>query len=663
MLPKNNGGRVLVHRNFTLAFLSLCFAIGAMGGEALPMASYTTTSVSNELLFAGPQTVVTAARTEQPINQSPAAVTVITADELRRHGVVTLLDALRYAVGVNVAEFNGDVANISIRGLTSQVASTVLVLLDNRPLNDQLTGSLFWNIAPLLISQIKRIEVVSGPGSSLYGANAFNGVINIITKTPAELADGKSNLHVRTVLGGYKSDYDELIASAADRHDNSVALTFAYNHTGGFGSGGATGARDNYATPFIGIDAEHKLGKSDLRLQAGDVESSGNIYPSAAYFPAITSHNPYIVLRYEEPTGSNPFDARISYSDFKSTSENTNINQSHLFEGEVQKQNTLSHKNTMVYGLAWSHTVFHSDLVLPGEHYQDLFGLYAQDEQLFAKTWRVYLGLRFDDATAYGATFSPRITLLKQLGARQILRFAFGRAFQAPTLLGLYTHSSMSLGPGLTALSLGNPHLKPVTLSGFELDWRKEFGDSFVEINSYYNRVQNLIGVAPIAFQPSPPYPPGIPSTFQFMNMGNTNIYGLEFDSGFQITKNIRMQFNYAYNEEHPMNNAPNHQANLALDGILGDRWDGFVGIRFVGTSTIVGMGAPPAVAPAYVAMDLRLGYKLKRGKDPWRLDFIVHNLFADHHIEEPTSSPPPGMPAIITPIRTVAYLALSGRF
>jgi outer membrane receptor for ferrienterochelin and colicin len=125
---------------------------GLVKAGALPTTSYTTTSVSNELLFAGPQTVITAARTEQPITQSPAPITVITAEDLKRHGVVTLLDALRYAVGVNVAEFNANVANIAIRGLTSQVASTVLVLLDNRPLNDQLTGSFFWSSAPVLIS-------------------------------------------------------------------------------------------------------------------------------------------------------------------------------------------------------------------------------------------------------------------------------------------------------------------------------------------------------------------------------------------------------------------------------------------------------------------------------------------------------------------------------
>ncbi len=636
---------------------------GLVKAGALPTTSYTTTSVSNELLFAGPQTVITAARTEQPITQSPAPITVITAEDLKRHGVVTLLDALRYAVGVNVAEFNANVANIAIRGLTSQVASTVLVLLDNRPLNDQLTGSFFWSSAPVLISQIKRIEVVSGPGSSLYGANAFNGVINIITQSPRELATQRGNVRFRTILGGYKSDYDELIASIADRHDNAMALTFAYNHTGGFGSGGATGARDNYVAPIIGLDAEHRWNQSTLRLQVGDVEASGNIYPGDVNFPAITSHNPYIALRYEEPSRKDPLLIRLSASDFKSTSQNTNINQSHLFEGEVQKQNSLGHNGNLVYGAAWSHTVFHSDLVSPGKHYQDLFGLYIQNSFHFARTWTGYAGLRFDNATAYGSVFSPRVAVLKHLSHGQIARFSFGRAFQSPTLLGLYTHSLTPIGGGLSILSLGNPHLKPVVLDGFELDWRKDQHSGFIEVNSYYNRVRNLIGVGATAFQPSPPYPPGIPATIEFMNQGNASIYGLEIDSSFQLTDNLHLLCNYAYNNQHPMNNAPNHQAALALDASLGSRWQGFMGLRFVGTSTIAFPGMPKAVAPAYVAMDMRFGYQLKKGSDPLVLSLIVHNLFADHHFEEPVSPPSPGQPKAITPIRSMFYLELSGRF
>ncbi|CEK20113.1 TonB-dependent receptor plug domain-containing protein [Chthonomonas calidirosea] len=647
------------------AFTSVILLLPAF--KVFASSPLTQNAFNNELLFAGNQTVVTASRSKQPLVQAPAVVTVITGEQLQSYGAVTLLDALRYVPGVHVAEANAGVANVTIRGLNSQYANTLLVMIDNRPVNEQFTGGVFWQLVPILVSQIKRIEVVRGPGSVLYGANAYNGIINIITKTPQDLAKAGSNLQFRTVLGGYKSDYDELMASAADRYGNAFTLGFGYTHTGGFGAGGALGVHDNEAVPFISLDAQHKMASGMLRLQAGDLEYAGNFY-EILYLIGLHTHTTYTVLRYDEPSSKNPLSLRLSYNNFKAVSQSILIEQTHSFEGEVQKQNQIAKHHTLVYGFTWNHTTFHGDDIFPGRHVQDLFGVYAQDEWQLPQNWLAYLGVRFDNATVYGSNFSPRISLLKRLGSDQVLRVAYGSSFQAPTLLETYLNTPVPLAPGLTGWGLGNAKLKTVTLNGLEIDWRKELSKGYLEVNGFYNSINNLIGLQPISFAPSPPYPPGTPTKLMYENVGGATLYGVEIESELQLTRRLRGLLNYTFLDQQTNSHSafqgtftPNHIFNAAVDARLGGKWDAFVGFHAVGASRLSTFGVFTN-APAYANMDLRLGYQLRGGKEPLTLALIAHNLFGNRHIEQP---PPPasGLPAQVAPIGTAVYIALEGKF
>lgn len=650
---------------FGILFVVFWFCLG--NALAAPTTSLTGSSLGNELLFAGTQTVVTASRSKQPLNQAPAAVTVITADQLERYGIVTIPDALRYVVGMNVSEAGANVVNVTLRGFNSQYANTLLVMIDNRPINEQFTGGLLWESVPLLISQIDRIEIVRGPGSVLYGANAYNGVINIITKTPEGFANGaKSNLRYRTVLGGYKSDYDELLASWTDGQGNAFAFGFGYNHTGGFGSTAPTDMLDNYAVSLLNFDGEHKVGVGRIRLQTGYAQSTENFY-QVLYLTGMHIYNSSIALRYDEPHGPNPLMAWVSYTSFKLASAGSTEDETHTFEGEVQKQNSIGSRHTFVYGLSWNHTVLHSDIAYPGKHYQDIFGAYLQDEWKFLPGWIGYLGFRVDNATLIGTSFSPRISLLKNLGSRQTLRFAYGTSYQSPPLVNSYLDTAFPIAPGVTAATTGNPKLKTITLNGLELDWRQELPKGYLQLNSYYSFIRNIIGLVPTAFQPSPSFPPGTPSALSYANVSDATSYGFEIDSALKLAKNLDAHFNYAYNYEHLKNVAlagafaPNHMANLSLDADLGRHWEAFVGAHMVGATSLNSYGVISS-APAYINMDIRLGYRLREGKEPLTLALLVHNLFGDHHIELP---PPPtnGLPSQVTPLRTAVYITLSGKF
>jgi iron complex outermembrane receptor protein len=138
--------------------------------------------------------VTTAARTPQALIDTPASVYVITAEDIRRSGVTSIPEALRLAPGVEVARNSSSSWTISIRGFSSDLSNKLLVLIDGRSVYSPLFAGVFWDVQDTLLEDIDRIEVVAGPGGTLWGANAVNGVINIITKSSAETQGGYAEL-------------------------------------------------------------------------------------------------------------------------------------------------------------------------------------------------------------------------------------------------------------------------------------------------------------------------------------------------------------------------------------------------------------------------------------------------------------------------------------
>src|SRR5438093_456289 len=132
--------------------------------------------------------VVTAGVHASSEAKAPASLTVISADEIRLTGASTIPEILRRVPGVDVAEMNPSDTNVSIRGFNRRIANKVLVLVDGRSVYQDFLGGTFWPLVDVAVPDIARIEVVRGPGSALYGANAFAGVVNIITRTGEEAA-------------------------------------------------------------------------------------------------------------------------------------------------------------------------------------------------------------------------------------------------------------------------------------------------------------------------------------------------------------------------------------------------------------------------------------------------------------------------------------------
>lgn len=130
--------------------------------------------------------VTSVSKRPQKLSEAPAAVTVVTGEDIRRSGVTSIPEALRMVPGLHVAQIDGSKWAITARGFNSQFANKLLVLIDGRSVYTPLFSGVFWDVQDVMLEDIDRIEVVRGPGGTLWGANAVNGVINIITKPAAE---------------------------------------------------------------------------------------------------------------------------------------------------------------------------------------------------------------------------------------------------------------------------------------------------------------------------------------------------------------------------------------------------------------------------------------------------------------------------------------------
>lgn len=175
--------------------------------------------------------VVSVAKKEQRVFDSAAAVHVVTREEIRRSGLTTVPELLRLVPGVTVSRIDGSKWAVSVRGFTGRFANKLLVMIDGRSLYSRMFSGVFWDALGVPVAEIERIEVVRGPGASLWGANAVNGVINIVTRAAAD--------SMGTTLTAGAGLSDRWSADAAHGRATPAGALRLFGHSSGWdGAGG-----------------------------------------------------------------------------------------------------------------------------------------------------------------------------------------------------------------------------------------------------------------------------------------------------------------------------------------------------------------------------------------------------------------------------------------
>src|SRR5881409_1088709 len=163
---------------------AILLSIATASMPALAMAAEQQVTALEEILLLKEESVSIAAAHEQPISQAPSNVYVITDEDIRHSGATDLPTVLRRIPGMEVMQTTGAEFNVSVRGDNQTVANKLLVMVDGRSIYVDVQATVFWKLIPVTLPEIKRIEVLKGPAAAVYGFNAFDGIINIITKSP-----------------------------------------------------------------------------------------------------------------------------------------------------------------------------------------------------------------------------------------------------------------------------------------------------------------------------------------------------------------------------------------------------------------------------------------------------------------------------------------------
>ncbi|MBP8153676.1 MAG: TonB-dependent receptor [Nitrospira sp.] len=511
------------------------------------------TAISEELeLLKEEETVSIASRYEQPISEAPANVYVITDEDIRQSGSPDLPTILRRIPGLEVIQMSGAEFNVSFRGDNQVGANKVLVLVDGRSAYADIQGSLAgWRIFQITLPEIKRIEVLKGPAAAIYGFNAFDGVVNIITKSPDEMRG--------TTLQFGGGEYGTI--SSAAIHADTVGQ-FGYRLS--VGREQTQQWRNSKALAFrahkFNVHTQYALSNdSKLTVQGGLMDSNrfdGTI--SGTISQGTRPAQGYANVAYERPSfflrawwteftdvpdlAVNPMlsnflrlSNRSGGTDFPITTNTYNIESQHMLE--------LGAFGRLTYGANYRHNTVSSSFFDQFTR-EDRFGLYVQNEWRATTSLTITAGVRYDLDTFIHPTISPRVFLNYRLTNEHSLHASFSVGYRPPTLFESHAAliSTTTLPPPIPSLApspvRGSANLNPEQIVSYEVGYQGWFLRHRLRARAdlFFNHLSDLIRN-------------GGGAAGEFINGAEADIYGGEAGIELLATSWLSGFTNFSYEE------------------------------------------------------------------------------------------------------------------
>ncbi|MCK4305798.1 MAG: TonB-dependent receptor, partial [Candidatus Eisenbacteria sp.] len=588
------------------------------------------------------QVVVTASRREQRVRESPVAITVITSEDIVESGATNIPDMLRMVAGLDVMAPTASDFNVSARGFNSLLANKMLVLIDGRSVYMDFYGMIMWELLPIALEEIERIEVIKGPGSALYGANAFSGVINIITKSPQ---DGEGT-QVSARAGQYEA-YDASLLHTGINGKFNYKISTDWNGTNAWSDKERTSEKLAKFNGLLG----YQLGKAaELTLCGGLSDGTVEIFPPGR--SGLTDYDGWtrhVTLDYQRAALSVGFfwNGAKLYQDPRTTvpgTLSTNV-RTNTYDAELQHSLTLGAKHLLVWGGSFRVNTINWQL-LDTDHRQELYAGFLYDEFRPSDQFIISMGGRYDYHPLVKGHLSPQGSLLYSPHRNHTLRVSVGTAFRNPTFLESYWYLEVPQGPGMTMTMYGNEDLESETITSSELGYHVLLSRHVqAKADLFYNTVANFIHSQPAATFPSPPAPsPGIPWEITFVNSGKANAWGGEIGLVLLPADWFKAEANYSYQyledqeTHHQIESSPEHKlntrlrfksrnrlfANLQLHWVSQTTWDW---TTETGTLT-------SGLLPSYTLLNATVAY----GIIPDRLEIALaaFNLLDNRHQEHP---------------------------
>jgi iron complex outermembrane receptor protein len=608
------------------------------------------------------------AKQPQPLKQAPAAIQVVTGEDIRRSGASSIPEALRLADNLDVAQLSSSQWDISARGFnTSGFSDKLLVLMDGRSLYTPLLAGVIWNMQDYLLEDIDRIEVISGPGGTLWGANAVNGVINITSKS----AKDTQGLYTEAGGGNWLEDF------VGVRYGGTLATNVYYRVYGKYFDRGAevyadgTSAHDSWNRGQGGfrIDTDGSA-ENQFTLQGDIFGGDNNSTPGGEGTPNAegTSSGGDILGRWTH-----------TYSDDSDMSLQLYYDRTHLgapFQSagaipagnliddldtcdlDFQDRFPLGTWNNIVWGLGYRFThdvVQDAPLVafLPNTLDQNLYSTFLQDEIKLRENIFLTLGSKLEHNDYTGFEYEPSARIQWNVTEKQMLWGAVSRAVRTPSR---YDRDLSEPSPAYGTFLTGNSSFESETLIAYELGYRAQLGQKVSgSLSAFYNDYNNLRSLSET------------PTTIVPLFWGNNlegDTWGFELSADYQMLDWWRLHGGYDFLKEDihvkpgqtDLDNGlgetadPENQVFLRSSMDLPWRTELDTSFRWIDTVHNNNGGAAGTV-PGYAEMDVRLGWHVTKNLE---ISIVGQNLLHDQHTEAGFAGPslqPPTQEQIVRSI------------
>ena len=591
-------------KSWLVAALAAWCAVAQAQAEPVRIAARALVDLSLEELTS--IVVSSVSRRDEPLASAPSSIYVIGADDIRRSGATSIAEALRLAPNLQVARTGAEGYAITARGFNNPLANKLLVLIDGRTVYTPLFSGVFWEVQDTMIEDIERIEVISGPGGTLWGANAVNGVVNVITKSAA---------HTQGSLG----------AAGAGSEESLLALRHGGEFDGGRYRLYAKGLRRENASRLDGTS----LRDGSDRLQAGfrtDWTSRGDAYTVQGDLYGIQSEQPQTLEGANLLARWQSGDLRVqAYYDRTrrraqeldtldlEAAQATRLGSHRILWGGGTRQHRDRIDNASLAGIA----------LLPADRRLTVSNLFVHDEVALRENLAATLGLKLERNSYTGWEPLPSARLGWNATRSDFLWAAWSRAGRTPARID----RELFLPGTPPFLLAGGPQFESEVSYVYELGYRAQPASSLsFSATGFYHDHQDLRSIAPGAAG----------ATVENDREGHTK--GIEMWGAWRATGRLRLSAGYTHLDTRlrvrpgevdlqpvaDIRSDPDEwwKFRAALD--LGEAWELDLMVRHYG-----------AIAnrdvPAYTASDVRLGWRYSQRVE---LSLLLLNLFDEGHME-----------------------------
>ncbi len=607
--------------------------------------------------------VTSVSKRAQPLSDTASAIFVITQEDIRRSGVTSIPEALRMAPGLEVARIDANKWAITARGFNGRFANKLLVLIDGRTVYTPLFSGVFWDEQDTFLENIERIEVIRGPGASLWGANAVNGVINIITKKAGETTGG-----LFSAGGGTEERYFGGVRYGWDLGNNAYLRVYGKHfNRSGFVDAQGQDAADGWYQSRAGFKLDWEKSERDSFTVQGETykgKSGFTLFVPISEPPYSTSFSEkadlsggHLLARWRHVHSDTSDMTLQAYYDRSKGTDSTLEERQDTIDVDFQHHLLVHERHEIIWGLGYRYYRDHTQggsfvSIEPPDKGLHLFSAFIQDEITLVKDrLMLTVGSKFEHNDFTGFEVQPTARILWSPHEKQRVWAAVSRAVRTPSRsdegavaqsLALPPNSGLNPAPFPVFVEFrGSNDFESETLIAYEAGYRVQPGNGLsVDLAVFYNKYDKLRTTDnPVASVRLSPPPPRVNVSVTADNKAKGETYGAEFAVDWQVFPWWRLKASYTYLQmqihriegssdvgaEAAEGDDPHNQFSLRSLMDLGRNVEFDAWFRYVDNLPSLGIRS-------YVTCDARIAWRSLKNVE---IALVGQNLLDNHHPEQ----------------------------